>query len=62
MTEYLKPSFSVPLGGKAYSDGWDRIFGKGTKPPKCAECQDTGMTLSEDPALSRACKCLDASR
>jgi len=28
MTKYLNPSFSVHVGGKAYSDGWDRIFGK----------------------------------
>lgn len=26
--EYLKKSFSVPLGGKDYGEGWDRIFGK----------------------------------
>lgn len=26
--EYLKKSFSVGLGGKAFGDGWDCVFGK----------------------------------
>lgn len=29
MTKYLwSEPFSVPLGGKAFGDGWDRTFGK----------------------------------
>lgn len=28
MTQYLKKRFSVAVGGKAFSEGWDRIFGK----------------------------------
>lgn len=27
MTEYLKKSFTVPLGGDGYAAGWERIFG-----------------------------------
>lgn len=26
--EYLKDSFSVPMQGKKYSEGWERIFKK----------------------------------
>lgn len=28
MTRYLDKSFSVNVGGKAYADGWDAVFGK----------------------------------
>lgn len=28
MTQYLKKSFTVPVGGNAYASGWDRIFTK----------------------------------
>lgn len=28
MTKFLQPSFSVNVGGPAYSEGWERIFGK----------------------------------
>lgn len=26
--KYQNGSFSVPVGGKAYADGWERTFGK----------------------------------
>lgn len=28
MTEFIKSKFSVPLGGKAFSEGYDRAFKK----------------------------------
>lgn len=28
MTKFANKSFSVPMGGKAYGDNWDRIFKK----------------------------------
>lgn len=40
MTEYLKPSFSVALGSKAYRDNWDAIFG----PKDCSKCMNSGRS------------------
>jgi hypothetical protein len=31
MTKFMNPSFSVHVGGKAYSDGWEAIFGEKRK-------------------------------
>ena len=33
--DYLKPRFSVQMGGKDYRSGWDRIFGR---KPVCEVC------------------------
>lgn len=69
MTKYLEPKFSVSVGGKAYSDGWERIFGKKNevkevkeeKKFSCPECEDTGKVMVEDPhhghALFNPCSC-----
>lgn len=39
--KYLESApFTVPMGGKAYGDGWDRVFGKKPEPAilHCPEC------------------------
>ena len=69
MTKFADPKFSVAVGGKAYADGWERIFGKkdpepekpAPPPPDCLECSDTGFVLAEDPqhghAMRIPCRC-----
>jgi len=33
MTEYLRPKFSVAVGGEKYREGWDAVFGRKTVDP-----------------------------
>lgn len=49
--EYLKQTFTVPLGSKAYADNWSRIFGKGRKAAHEGErAEDNGAVVGDIPA------------
>lgn len=58
MTQFMRPSFSVHVGGKAYSDGWDRIFGKKEekKPPGPSDCTFSGCIGCEKCEEPHPCK------
>ena len=45
--KYLQKSFSVLYGGKAYRDGWEKVFGgEKEKQPECINIQDYGTYLA----------------
>lgn len=53
MTKYLEKSFSVSVGGDAYSDGWERIWGKKKSAKKeDEEVEEDKDTSSEDDSES----------
>lgn len=41
MTDYLKPSFTVPVGSAAFQEGHARIFDKKPEPDFCPAIPDT---------------------
>lgn len=48
--KYTEKTFTVPLQGDAYAEGWERIFGK-----KVERCHHCGLDLNEPaPETSRA--------
>lgn len=56
MTKFADPKFSVAVGGKAYAEGWERIFGK--KPLKgiCPWCGEAGHNYVGPPCPGPKCK------
>ena len=56
MTQFLRPKFSVAVGGQAYSDGWDRIFGisREATPAKSGDEPEFGNLASVEIAGNRS--------
>lgn len=57
--KYEDKSFNVTVGGDAYAEGWDRIFGKKVQapaPPLCDFCQVTHETCGSD-YVDPTCPC-----
>lgn len=55
MTRFLEPKFSVSVGGKAFSDGWERIFGKGKEKAQPQEEPKAEPDVADESVISPVC-------
>jgi hypothetical protein len=54
--QYKNSSFSVSVGGEAYADGWDRIFGKGRAGVVEAQPMNTTDANASDDVACAGCR------